>query len=435
MDPLISTSRELAAFCGRAAGFPAVAVDTEFMRERTYWPVLCLVQVATPDEARAVDALAGGLDLAPLLGLLSDPGVVKVFHAARQDLEIFHRLAGRVPAPIFDTQVAAMACGYGESVGYERLVRDIAGGSVDKANQFTDWARRPLRRAQVAYALDDVTHLRAIHAELSARVEAGGREAWLADEMAVLADPATYLNDPDAAWTRIKHRSRKPLSGAVLRALAAWREREAQARDVPRGRVLGDRAISIISAAPPRSVRELRSLRGIEREQVSNAAAEEVVAIVGRVRASDPSTWPRPADPGPQGGGPVVELLKVLLKLKSEGHGVAPKLLATSADLAAIAEDDAADVPALRGWRRDVFGEDALRLKRGEAALVIRGSRPALVPAPPAPDGPEGGPEAGPEGGPEAGPEGGPPAARRGGRGPRARGGRSARGASGGRRG
>ena len=381
MHPIISSTPDLAAFCARAEAFPSVAVDTEFMRDRTFWPVLCLVQVATPDEALAIDALADGIDLSPLFALLSNRRVLKVFHSARQDLEIFHMLTGRVPEPVFDTQLAAMVCGYGDSIGYEKLVRDITGHSVDKALQFTDWAKRPLSEKQVAYALSDVTHLRKVHASLSKRLESRNRGPWLAEEMAILADPATYRSDPEDAWKRLKARARKPLNLAMLRALAAWREREAQARDVPRNRVLGDRMITEISAAAPRTASELRSLRAIDRGRLGKDAAARIVAVLDEVRNADPSSWPRPPDERPQqqGNGAVAGLLKLLLQIRCEEHGVAPKLLASSADLAAIAQSDTADVPALQGWRREIFGADALRLKHGEIAIVIRDSRPALL--------------------------------------------------------
>ena len=381
MPPVITSTRDLAAFAARAGAFPSVTVDTEFMRDRTFWPVLCLVQVATADEAVAIDALAEGMDLSPLHALLADSRVLKVFHSARQDLEIFHMLTGRIPEPVFDTQLAAMVCGYGDSVGYEKLVRDVTGHSVDKALQFTDWAKRPLSGRQLAYALSDVTHLRAVHASLSARIEARGRGPWLAEEMAILTDPATYRNDPGDAWKRVKARVRKPLNMAMLRALAAWRERESQARDVPRNRVLADRMITEVAAAAPRSASELRSLRVFERGRLGRDAAERIMAVLDEVRNADPSSWPQPAGerPAPQANGPVAGLLKLLLQIRCEEHGVAPKLIATSADLAAIAEDDGADVPALGGWRREMFGADALRLKRGEIAIVIRDSRPALL--------------------------------------------------------
>ena len=380
MPPIISSTRDLAAFCTRARAFPSVAVDTEFMRDRTFWPVLCLVQVATRDEALAIDALAEGIDLSPLFALLSDRRVLKIFHSARQDLEIFHMLTGRVPEPVFDTQLAAMVCGYGDSIGYEKLVRDITGHSVDKALQFTDWAKRPLSGKQIAYALSDVTHLRQVHASLSKRLESQNRGSWLAEEMAILADPATYRSDPEDAWKRLKARIRKPLNLAMLRALAAWREREAQSRDVPRNRVLGDRVITEIAAAAPSTISDLRSLRAVDRGRLGKDAAARIVAVLDEVRNEDPSSWPRPPDePQQQGNGAVAGLLKLLLQIRCEEHGVAPKLLALSADLAAIARSDTADVPALQGWRREIFGADALRLKRGEIAIVIRDSRPALL--------------------------------------------------------
>jgi ribonuclease D len=372
---------ELASFCGRAAEFSFITVDTEFIREKTYWPVLCLVQVGTADEAVAIDALASGLDLAPLFDLLANEKVLKVFHAARQDVEIFVNLAGKVPKPIFDTQISAMVCGYGDSVGYERLVRDLTHKNIDKTMRFTDWSRRPLGDKQIDYALGDVTHLRVIYTKLSARLKANDRTDWLADEMAILTDTQTYLIDPQNAWKRLKIRSRKPRYLAAVQALAAWRERSAQANDVPRNRVLKDESITEIAAHMPSTANDIMSLRAIKRDRVGNDRAQEIIGVLDAVRELMPSDYPEPpaerADRSEKG--PSIELLKVLLKLKCDGHKVAQKLIASSGDIEAIAADGNADVRALSGWRRDVFGEDALRLKRGEIALTAEGAQIKII--------------------------------------------------------
>lgn len=381
---LITDTASLEEFCRRAAAFPFITVDTEFIREKTYWPELCLVQVGTPDEAVAIDAIADGIDLTPLFDLLANEDVLKVFHAARQDVEIFVHLSGRVPHPIFDTQVAAMVCGYGDSVGYERLVRDIARQSIDKTMRFTDWSKRPLGKKQLDYALGDVTHLRKIYARLSKQLESSGRESWLSEEMAVLTDTGTYLIDPENAWKRLKTRSRKPRYLATVRALAAWREKTAQDNNVPRSRVVRDEALTEIAAHAPKTVEELSSLRSVSRDRLGRDRAAEIVNVISEVRALDPSEYPEPPLEGVDttDNGPSVELLKVLLKLRCDTHKVAQKLIASSSDIEIIAADDNADVPALHGWRREVFGEDALRLKRGEIALTADGAKIKVIEIP-----------------------------------------------------
>lgn len=378
---IITETAELAEFCGRAAAFPYITVDTEFIREKTYWPRLCLIQVGTPDEALAIDALADDIDLEPLFGLLADQSVLKVFHAARQDVEIFVNLCGKVPTPLFDTQIAAMVCGYGDSVGYERLVRDIAKKSIDKTMRFTDWSKRPLEKKQIDYALGDVTHLRKIYDRLAKHLDDTGRADWLSEEMDILTDTATYLIAPEDAWKRLKTRSRKPRYLANVRALAAWREVTAQNNDVPRNRVLKDESLTEIAAHAPKSADELMRLRAIKRDRVGNDRARELICVLDKVRAMRNDEFPEPPAEGPDksDNGPSMELLKVLLKLKCDSHKVAQKLIASSNDIEAIAADDNADVRALSGWRRDVFGEDALRLKRGELALTADGSRIKLI--------------------------------------------------------
>lgn len=373
---LITTTADLADACARLASHPFVTVDTEFLRETTYYPKLCLIQLASPDEAVLVDPLAPELDLAPFFGLMVNEAVVKVFHAARQDLEIVWMLGRVLPTPLFDTQVAAMVCGYGDSVGYEQLANDLAKARIDKSSRFTDWSRRPLNEAQLVYAEADVTHLRDIYRALKADLEQTGRESWVAEEMAVLNSPATYEVKPENAWQRLKGRIRKPKELAVLMELAAWREREAQHRDVPRQRVLKDDALMDIVQRAPRSVEALAELRSVPNGFERSRSGGEVLAAIERGLALDPKTLPRlERERGRGGNGAVLDLLKVLLKAVSEAERVAPKIIASSDDLEAIASDDEADVPALQGWRRGVFGEKALALKSGELGLRIQRGR------------------------------------------------------------
>ncbi|SDZ73654.1 ribonuclease D [Rubrimonas cliftonensis] len=391
---LITDQASLDAVCAEFAEHPYVAVDTEFMRERTYWPQLCLVQLARPGAdmgraptadpgaAVAIDPVEGDLDLSPLFALMANPDVVKVFHASRQDVEIFHNLAGVVPAPMFDTQVAAMVCGYGDQVGYETLVRKIARQGLDKSSRFTDWMRRPLSEKQVVYALGDVTHLRVIYEKLSGQLKATGRGAWVAEEMAVLTDPATYENDPETAWRRLRTRSNNPKFLTAAQALAAWREREAQARDVPRSRVLKDDALLEIASSRPRTLDELGSSRLLQREGRKPATLEAILSVIAAAEAAPRHDLVAPEEDKPQpppGAGGLVELLKVLLKAKCDAMDVAQKLVASSADLDALAALESPDIPALSGWRRAVFGEDALRLKRGEIALSATDSGVRIV--------------------------------------------------------
>jgi ribonuclease D len=376
-SPLITTTEELEAACLRLARHPFVTVDTEFLRETTFWPVLCLVQLASDDEALAIDALAEGLDVQPLLRLMADEAVVKVFHAARQDLEIFWKLAGVLPTPLFDTQVAAMVCGYGDQVAYSELVQSVCRVAIDKSSRFTDWARRPLADAQIDYAIGDVTHLRDVYRALLNRLRATSREAWLDDEMKVLKSPATYEQHPERAWERYKSRARKPRDLAVLMELAAWRETEAQARDVPRSRVLKDDVLIELSLAAPRTVETLGNLRAFPRGMERSRAGGEILEAIGRGLARDPKTLPKIERERRNGAniGPTVELLKVLLRQVSEDSGVAGKLIASVDDLEAIASSDMAEVPALAGWRRKLFGERAIELKHGRVALTVENGK------------------------------------------------------------
>ncbi len=379
---VITTTEALADLTTGFAKAPYVTVDTEFMRERTYWPQLCLVQIARPviegDEVGAdaaiIDPLAEGMDLAPLFKLMANKKVVKVFHAARQDVEIFHNLGGIIPTPMFDTQVAAMVCGYGDQVGYETLVRRIAKAELDKSSRFTDWSRRPLSGKQLDYALGDVTHLRRIYRELSDLLEESGRGHWLAEEMAILTAPGTYVVEPDDAWRRVKARSQSPKYLAVVKALAKWREETAQTRDVPRSRVMKDDVLLEIATARPKSPEELGKLRLVQREARRPETAEGIIGAVAEGEACPPDQ--RPVLPPPprrrQGSAAVADMLRVLLKARAEELGVASKLIASSADLDVLAGEDKPDLAALKGWRREAFGEDALRLMAGKLALVAR---------------------------------------------------------------
>ncbi len=388
MTTLITDTAELAAFCQRLSGADYVTVDTEFMREKTYYPQLCLVQVAGPEEACCIDPMAPGMDLAPLFELLANPKVLKVFHAARQDIEIFLHLSGSVPAPLFDTQVAAMVCGFGDAVGYETLATQLARARIDKSLRFTDWAQRPLSDRQLHYALSDVTHLRVAYEKLMKKLERNGRLHWLAEEMDELALPGTYRVDPQDAWRRLKPRSNSPRFLAVVKALAAWREREAQERDVPRQRILRDEALMEVAAHPPTTTDDLARLRSFSKQAAEGRQGAAILEAVRQGLDMPEDQVPKLPDrvEVPRGLGPVVDLLKVLLKLKCDQHDVAQKLVANTADIEAIAADDEADVPALHGWRREIFGEDALKLKHGRIALALAadGKRLRMMPVEPA---------------------------------------------------
>jgi ribonuclease D len=374
---LITSSEDLAHACARFARHPFVTVDTEFLRETTFWPKVCVIQIASDEEAIAVDALAEDLDLGPFFELMRNEAVVKVFHAARQDIEIVWNLAKTIPAPLFDTQVAAMVCGFGDQVSYGELVQSICRVPVDKSSRFTDWSRRPLSEAQIAYALADVTHLRDVYRALLAKLEKTSRVEWLVDEMKGLTSPATYEQHPDNAWERFRHRARKPRDLAVLMEVAAWREHEAQSKDVPRSRILKDDVMLEVALAAPRTSDALANLRAFPRGMERSRAGAEILAAIERGLARDPASLPRierDRRPGASTGA-TVELLKVLLRQVSEKHGVAAKMIATVDDLEAIATDDKADVAALRGWRREIFGVKALELKRGKLALTVERGR------------------------------------------------------------
>jgi ribonuclease D len=379
MEP-ITTTEMLADACVRLAAYPFVTVDTEFLRESTYYPVLCVAQMASSDESVVVDALAKGIDLAAFYALMENEAVLKVFHAARQDIEIVWHRAGLIPHPIFDTQVAAMVLGYGDSISYDQLVQRITGDALDKSHRFTDWTRRPLSDAQLAYAISDVTHLRDVYLKLSADLARRGRTEWVFREMEVLTSPATYQLEPEKAWERLKTRVRKPKELAVLMEVAAWREREAQARDVPRGRVLKDEVIGDIATHAPTTPEKLAHLRSIPKGFERSRWGADIIAAVTRGLERDVKTLPlfERAAAAPNGAA-TVELLKVLLRMISEKHGVAAKVIATVNDLDRIAADDEADVAALKGWRRELFGDKALALKHGKLALAVENGRVVTV--------------------------------------------------------
>lgn len=371
---VITKTKDLAAACQQLATNDFVTVDTEFLRETTFWPKLCVIQMAGPDMAFIVDALAEGLDLAPFFDLMRDETVTKVFHAARQDIEIIYHLGGLIPAPLFDSQVAAMVCGFGDSISYDQLVYKVTGARIDKSSRFTDWARRPLTAKQLDYALADVTHLREAYQFLKANLAEQNRTHWVQDEMKVLTSVATYRTDPDQAWKRLKLRVRKPIELAVMMEVAAWRETEAQTRNVPRSRVIKDDAIYELAAQQPANAEALGRLRSIPRGFERSRSADDILKAVRRALEIPKSDLPKlpKGRQAPDGSAAAVDLLKVLLKLISEAQGVAAKVIATVDDLEKIAADDNADVAALKGWRRELFGETALKLKRGEVALAFQ---------------------------------------------------------------
>ena len=371
MELIVSTD-VLAAFCKRAAGYDFVTVDTEFLRETTYWPKLCLLQVATTDEAVLIDPLSPGLDLSPFFELLANDKVRKVFHAARQDIEIFVKLTGKVPVNIFDTQVAASVCGFGDSVSYDNLVRSITQVELDKSSRFTDWSARPLTEKQKVYALADVTHLRDVYAALLKQVDDTGRWDWVEDELAVLESIHTYVVQPEHAWERLKAKLNKPRDVAALKALAAWREKRAQDGDQPRSRVLKDDALVELAMQRPTTPEAFDKLRAVQRGYGRSSAATEILAILRDIEELSKTELPSLPDRyrGPSAKGAVGDLVRVLLKSVAEEHGVASRIIATSDEIDALVLDDDADVPALKGWRRKLFGDKALAIKHGKIGLA-----------------------------------------------------------------
>ena len=381
---IVTSSQDLTSACQRLSDSDFVAVDTEFMREQTFWPQLCLIQIASPDEALIIDPMAPGLDLGAFWGLMANERIAKVFHAARQDIEIVFAKTGLVPHPVFDTQIAAMVCGFGESISYVNLVKKVTGIDLDKSSRFTDWSRRPLSDNQLSYALADVTHLRDVYRHLKAELEGASRADWLNEEMGVLTDPKTYEQHPEEAWQRLKLRVKSRKSLAVLMELAAWRERLAQSQDVPRARILRDEALYDIANQAPTSPEQMSELRTLSEGFSRSARARDIVEAVKRGLQRDLKALP-PIDRGQQLSAEataLIDLLRVLLKASAARHRVAPRLIAGSDDLERIALEAEPDVAALKGWRRKLFGEDALRLKRGEIALTLDRGEVVAIPAP-----------------------------------------------------
>ena len=378
---LITDTDALAALCERLSGEVFVTVDTEFMRERTYWPELCVVQLASDTEVAVVDALAPGLDLAPLGALLANQAVMKVFHAARQDVEIFVLLFGDVPRPLFDTQIAAMVAGFGDQVGYDALVSSLTGGQIDKAHRFSDWSVRPLSPAQIAYAAADVTHLRRAYEKLCARLEKDGRLEWVSEEMAALADPNTYRANPETLWEKLRPRTNNRRMLGTLRALTAWREREAQRSNIPRQRMLKDEALLELAATAPADPEQLARARGITRGFAEGKTGASLLAAIAEAKLLPDAAMPElPTHrDGPKPSPALVSLLKVLLAAKCEQFHVAPKLVANSEEIDKLAGDDNPNLPSLTGWRADVFGHDAMALKAGKLALGVDGKRIKLI--------------------------------------------------------
>lgn len=390
VPPLTTTTQDLADACARLATHDFVTVDTEFLRETTYYPKLCLIQMASAEEIVLVDPLAEGLDLAPFFALMANEKVTKVFHAARQDLEIIWQKGRLIPAPLFDSQVAAMVCGFGEQVSYESLASSLAQAKIDKSSRFTDWSRRPLTDAQLVYAAADVTHLRTVYEKLQAKLTKTNRQDWIADEMGILNNSRTYESPPEDAWMRVKARVRKPVERAVLMEVAAWREREAQNRDVPRGRILKDDALAEIAVAMPKSMEDMARLRAVPNGFERSRSGGDLLEAVARGKARDLATVPPFETERPGGSGALVQLLKVLLQSVAEKNHVASKLIASSDDIDRLAARPELDMPVLNGWRGEIFGQAALALIRGEVMIgldkgrvvaVPRGA-PALAPAP-----------------------------------------------------
>ncbi|MCX7347148.1 MAG: ribonuclease D [Alphaproteobacteria bacterium] len=379
---LITDTESLARLCSDLGRDEFVTVDTEFMRESTYWPDLCLIQLAGSDVTGLIDPLAPGLDLQPFFDLMSKPDVLKVFHAARQDIEIMVHRAGIVPRPVFDTQIAAMVCGFGDQVGYEAIVRKLAKAQIDKSSRFTDWSRRPLTDKQLAYALADVTHLRVVYAQLKLQLDSTGREHWLREEMDILTNPATYRTEPEDAWRRIKVRLKSKKQLGVLVAVSAWREHESREKNVPRSRILKDDAISEIAVQMPQSRQALGELRALPKGFANSRTGDAILTAVKAGLEADPKSLPaldNGRDDVSEQTQATAEILKLALKVVCGQEGIAPKLIASSSDIEAIAENDAADVALRHGWRCEVFGNLALDIKAGRAMIGLRDGKVTIV--------------------------------------------------------
>ena len=379
---LITDTESLARLCSELGRDAFVTVDTEFMRESTYWPDLCLIQLAGSEATGLIDPLAPGLYLQPFVVLMSKPDVLKVFHAARQDIEIMVHRAGIVPRPVFDTQIAAMVCGFGDQVGYEAIVRKLAKAQIDKSSRFTDWSRRPLTDKQLAYALADVTHLRVVYAQLKLQLDSTGREHWLREEMDILTNPATYRTEPEDAWRRIKVRLKSKKQLGVLVAVSAWREHEAREKNVPRSRILKDDAIAEIAVQMPQTKQALAELRALPKGFANSRTGDAILNAVKAGLECDPKTLPAldsGRDDMSEQTQAAAEILKLALKVVCGQEGIAPKLIASSSDIEAVAENDAADVALRHGWRREVFGNLALDIKAGRAMIGLRDGKVTIV--------------------------------------------------------
>lgn len=379
---VITTNDQLEALCERLGKSEYITVDTEFLRTKTYYSKLCLIQVANEEEYHAIDPLAPGINLDPFYDLMTNENILKVFHASRQDIEIFVNEKGVVPKPLFDSQVAAMVCGYGDSIGYEKLVLSMAGATLDKSTRITDWSRRPLTQRQIDYALGDVTHLRIIYKKLNAQLMKSDRSHWLEQEMADLTNPDTFIILPENAWKRLKIRSSNRLFNAIARALAEWREEEAQSRNIPRNRVMRDEVLLEVSAVRPEHANALGSIRGLSPQFSQSKSGQRVLETVKQVLNQEADSLPEITRrrPPAQNTDPVMELLKVLLKLICKNENVAPKLIASVDDLEKLAEKDDADIVALSGWRYDLFGKQALAVKHGKLAFAMKNAEVTLIP-------------------------------------------------------
>jgi ribonuclease D len=375
---IITDQGELTKLCEKLSAFPYITIDTEFLREKTYYPKLCLVQVSDPNgNAAAIDPIDGHLDLAPLFDLFLNPKVLKVIHSGRQDLEIFYNLTSKVVTPFFDTQIAAMVCGYGDSIGYESLVRGLTGQSLDKSVQFTDWSKRPLSKRQIDYALGDVIYLAEIYKKLKLELEKHGRTEWVFEEEEILANPETYQNSPERAWERIKLRSPKPKMLAILKELAAWREKRAQDKNLPRSWIMKDETLADMAAQMPETIDQLKKIRGVTPDMAGGHIGKTLLDIIATAASSDKNAWPKPAERkviSPQATA-TIDILKMLLKIQAAEHGVAAKLVADQDDIERIATEDQPDVLPLKGWRFEVFGREAQALKAGKIAVGLKNSK------------------------------------------------------------
>jgi len=379
---IIENTDELKALVAELGHAPYLALDTEFLRDQTYYPKLCLIQVAAPGVEAIIDPLAAGIDLAPFYELIRRPHIVKVLHAARQDIEIFFLQGGVLPDPLFDSQIAAMVCGFGDAASYETLARKIAHVEIDKSARFTDWSHRPLSKRQLEYALADVTHLRVIYEWMKARLEKTGRASWVAEDVSALQDPALYRIDPEHAWKRLKPRTTNKRFLAVLASLAAWREREAQTRDIPRGRVLKDEALTEIASHPPETPEALERIRAVPKGFANSRLGKGLIEAIAQGltaqpprEAMDDNRQRRRREPSPA----VVDLLKTLLRLRAEAAGVAPRLIANAEDIECLAANEDDGVAALQGWRHEVFGKDAIALRKGELAIALENGEAVVV--------------------------------------------------------